>query len=213
MKIKDRLLIFGTVLLGVACVGTGTVAYFTAQGKAHNVITTGGIHIKLIEQRDENGTLVDFPEEGIGGVMPGTSASKIVSVQNTGTNDAWIRVRVDWDLKDPQGTSLPDTLYAADGTEVDVISFTVNAEHWLEGDDGYYYYREPVPANEENGGGTTEILFDEVHFAKEMDNRYMNCTSNVIVEAQAVQVANNPIPDGGDVTGIKGWPENTEVIG
>ena len=39
-----------------------------------------------------------------------------------------------------------------------------------------------------------------------MGNRYQNSTITISVQAQAVQTANNPIPDGKDVTAVKGWP-------
>ena len=51
------------------------------------------------------------------------------------------------------------------------------------------------------------LLFNEVLFSSAMGNEYQNCTAKIFVSAQAVQSANNPIPEGGTVTDIPGWPE------
>ena len=71
---------------------------------------------------------------------------------------------------------------------------------WVE-KDGFYYYKHPVATE-----AYTPVLFDAVGFAGEMDNAYENCRVNVDVTAQAVQTANNPIPAGGNVSDIPGWP-------
>ena len=49
-------------------------------------------------------------------------------------------------------------------------------------------------------------LFDTVTFAADMGNAYQNCTVDIDIEAQAVQVKNNPIPAGGTVLDVQGWP-------
>ena len=56
----------------------------------------------------------------------------------------------------------------------------------------------------------SEELFKEVKFNPNMGNEYQNCTAKIIINAQAVQTANNPIPEGGSVIDIKGWPSNSE---
>ena len=194
---KKKLLVLAAAALSLTAAVSGTLAYFTDSGTAHNVITTGGVSIELIENtKDDAGADIVWPEEGLSGIMPGTSASKIVSVANIGQADAWIRVGVDIAISE----SLPLTIIV-DGREVDVVSYSVDSEKWLQGEDGYYYYNTPVTA-----GSTTDNLFDEVKFAKEMGNEYQNCTVYIDVTAEAVQTANNPIPGGGDVTDVKGWP-------
>lgn len=67
----------------------GTLAYFTSENTAHNVITSGGVNIEVVEKtQGKDGVLVDFPKEGVRGVMPGSDVSKIVSVKNTGESEA-----------------------------------------------------------------------------------------------------------------------------
>ena len=189
---KRKLLILSVLAICVATLAVGSLAYFTSEGKAHNVITSGGVNIELVEKTEgEDGTLVDFPDEGVKGVMPGTDVSKIVSVKNTGESEAWIRVKVEATIKAADGSDLP-----LDIEDVGPVMDFAVGENWQDFD-GYFYYAKPVAAGE-----ATEILFDTVHFAPEMGNEYQNCTANIIISAQAVQTANN----GSTVLDAAGWP-------
>ncbi len=195
---KKKVLTVSILIILLAILGTGTLAAFTTSDTAHNVITSGRIDIELIEKTRQDGVLVDFPEGGISGVMPGADVSKIVSVQNTGTAPAWICVEVMQDIT-AGGKALPIQL--EDGTPV--ISYTVDETKWVtvkEADSVCYYYREAVPSGE-----VTPILFEEVHFAAKMDNRYQGCTAHIEIQAKAVQSDNNPIPAGGTAADVKGW--------
>ena len=83
---KKKILLVTAVVICLAIAATGTLAYFTAEDMAHNVITSGGVNIELVEKtKGEDGTLVDFPDEGVKGVMPGTDVSKIVRIAPTGS--------------------------------------------------------------------------------------------------------------------------------
>lgn len=200
---KRKSLFLSLLVICISIVAMGSLAYFNAEGTAHNVVTTGGVNIEVVEQMKDGNTLVDFPEEGIRGVMPGTSVSKIVKVKNTGTSEAWIRVKVSMFLKGADGGDLPLKL----ANDSDVMSFTV-MDGWVDGGDGYYYYTKPIVSD-----AFTDVLFEEVEFNPAMGNEYQNCAANILVYAQAVQTANNQIPDGGDVTDIKGWPEEEREEG
>lgn len=210
---KKKLIVLAAAIICLSVTVGGTLAYFTAKDKAHNVITTGGIGIKLIEKTTTaDGAEVDFPTEGMSGVMPGTSVSKIVSVKNTGASEAWIRVRVEQSIQAAgSGEPLPLTLPvpgSGDGQSggeatVPVMGFTVG-EDWMTGEDGWYYYTRPVAAGESTG-----ILFREVSFAPQMGNEYQGCKANLAISAQAVQTANN----GETVAEATGWPSVTEEGG
>ncbi len=195
---KKKILSLSVIAICLAIITSGTLAYFSTEEKAHNVITTGSIGIEIVEKmKDESGIEVDFPKDGIGGVMPGQSVSKIVSVKNNGEGEAWIRIKVDTTIENGNREELPVTLAG----NVPALGLTIDPAFWVDGQDGYYYYVDPVaPA------ASTEVLFEQVRFAPQMGNEYQNCTANILVSAQAVQVANNPIPAGGDVTDVKGWP-------
>lgn len=194
---KRKILFLSAVMICLAILSAGTIAYFNAEDTAHNVITTGGVNIEVLEQMRDGNTLVDFPSDGISGVMPGSAVSKIVRVKNTGAADAWIRVKVSETVESADGTELPLTL----NNGADVMTFSL-MNGWVDGNDGYYYFNRPIAAQQ-----MTDVLFDEVYFSEAMGNEYQSCTANILINAQAVQSANNAIPSGGSVTDILGWPE------
>lgn len=196
---KKKILAIAVITACLATLASGTLAYFTSSETAHNVITSGGIDIAIIEtQADkETGTEIPYPDKPITGVMPGESVSKIVTVKNLeNSGDAWIRVMVNITGQFADGTAImPDQL--------GVIGFEPNLTYWeFDEEEGYYYHKQPV-----GSGELTAPLFKEVKFAPEMGNEYQNCTVFIDVAADAVQSDNNPIPEGGDVTDIEGWPE------
>ena len=193
-KRKILLISIFTIILAIAAMGSS--AFFNAEDTAHNVITSGSVNIAVVETMLDGTELKAFPEEGITGVMPGSTVSKIVSIRNTGRSDAWIRVRVSMEMKDGEGQPL----------DTGVVGFTVEGP-WFDGGDGYYYYGEAVPAEKE-----TQVLFREVRFDPDMGNEYQNCTAYIKIEAEAVQTANNPIPDGGTVRDVAGWPGAEGVV-
>lgn len=97
MKKKIVSLALAVCLIAIAAVGT--LAYFTDKDAEINTFTVGNVAIDLIEQqKGENGLEAFAPNKTL---LPGTSdvnaVSKIVTVENTGANDAWVWV----DLKIP----------------------------------------------------------------------------------------------------------------
>lgn len=189
---KRKFLILSVLALCFSLFAAETIAYFTADSKAHNVITSGEIAIELQEWANEEKT-TPFPKDGVSGVMPGTEVTKIVEVKNTGDNDAYIRVKVEKEIV------LPDGVEGEPDSSLMKIDF--DKTYWEKGEDGYYYYKEALKP-----GAVTEPLFASVNFDPAMGNIYQNSTAKVDVYAYAVQAANNPIPDGGNVTDVSGWP-------
>ena len=163
---------------------TGTLAYFTAEGKAHNVITTGGVEIAVQEWADEEKTK---PFEDLTGIMPGMTVTKIAEIKNTGASDAWVRVKVEKNIE-LKGEGTPDT---------GLVELALNTAYWTE-KDGYYYYTKALKPGE-----VTAPVFTSVTFNATMGNEYQNATATVDVFAQAVQTANN----GATVMDAQGWPK------
>ncbi len=64
---KRKFLILSVLALCFSLFAAETIAYFTADSKAHNVITTGGVQIAVQEWADEERTK---PFEDVTGVMP-----------------------------------------------------------------------------------------------------------------------------------------------
>lgn len=182
---KKKMFVLAVIVVMVAILATGTLAYFTDNVVAHNVITSGAVDIDLVETMKTPGG--ETPWEDQTGITPGMDVSKIVRVKN---NDAesYIRVKVDVEAVAEDGTAL----------DTSVIGITMNTADWTE-KDGYWYYLKTVPA-----GQTTTVLFEQVNFAGlEMGNEYQNATVTVNVAAQGVQAKNN----GATVWEAKGWPK------
>ena len=180
---KRKLLILSVLAICIATLAAGTLAYFTSEGKAHNVITTGGVEIAVQEWADEEKTK---PFEDLTGIMPGMTVTKIAEVKNTGASDAWVRVKVEKNIK-LQGEGAPDT---------GLVELTLNTADWTE-KDGYYYYTKVLKPGE-----VTAPIFTAVTFKPDMGNEYQNATATVDVTAQAVQTANN----GTSALTASGWP-------
>ena len=186
---KRKILILSVLAILLAILAANTLAYFTADTAAHNVITTGNVDIALNEWAHEART-EKFEDKT--GVMPGAEVTKIVEVENVGTGTAWVRVQVVLDV------------YAEGGKEQlppDPVTLDFNETDWKYFD-GYYYYNYPL-----DPGETTEPLFTSVAFDDQMGNEYQNSTAHVDVNAYAVQSANN----GEDVLSANGWPLPTPI--
>lgn len=173
---KKKFFVCALIAICLSAAAYGTLAYFTYEDTATNVITAGNIEIDLEELAEgENGEKVPF--EDVVGVVPGDEVSKIVQVKNTGANAAWVRVSVDAAIELAEGVEgEPD---------LSLLTYDLNTAKWTE-KDGYYYYNEALEA-----GKTTEPLFTKVIFDTKMGNLYQNSVAVIDVDAQAVQVANN----------------------
>ena len=96
MKKKITALCLCAAMLAIAIVGA-SLAYFTDTKSATNTFTVGNVKIDLIEQQKGVEGLEEFVQEKT--LLPGKSddgnaVSKIVTVENTGKNDAWVWVEL-----------------------------------------------------------------------------------------------------------------------
>lgn len=191
---KRRLLASGLIIVLLAVMAYGSIAYLTSEGHATNIITTGSIKLNLHEmQVDSDGELVDYPADGlITGVLPGQAVSKIPYIENVGNQDFYTRVKINIEVISADGSSVLDN--AVIQPDIDMESWTLN--------DGWYYYTGKVAA------GTRVAPFESVKFSEDIANEYQGCKVKLDIDAQAVQVKNNPIPDNGSILDIVGWPEN-----
>lgn len=185
---KQKIMIGAMFAVCLSIFTYGTNAFFTAEEQVHNVITTGNIDIELVEMAipEDGGDPVPF--ENVTGVVPGEEVSKIVTVKNTGEQPAYVRIKLN------KAISLADDIKGE--ADLSLISCDLNTKDWTE-KDGYYYYNTVLDAGKE-----TEPLFTTVTFAKEMGNMYQGSQTELTVQAQATQVANN----GNSVLEAKGWP-------
>lgn len=170
----------------------GTLAYFTAEETAYNVITTGCLYMDLVEETTGG---KPWPEGGITGVMPAMDVDKVVYVENVGSVPFFTRVSMDQVIIPAEGSDAQ--------LSFEYISIDLNTEQWIAHEDGYYYYYRILQPGEK-----TEPLFTKVHFAPEMGNEYMDATVEIYVLAQAVQSANN----GEDPLLAMGWSESAKTV-
>jgi len=188
---KRKILVFALAVLLVAIAATGTAAYFTAQKTARNVITTGGFDIEIVEKMiNDEGELVDYPEDEIKVLPSKDPISKIVTVQNNDA-DAFIRCKYIITVKDSEGN-------VVDYPEEHIYVQSNTSDDWFtkEEADGWFYYKDIVKT-----GSSTSAIIDEVIISEELSS-CKNCTIDIDVIAEGVQSDNN----GTDVLLAEGWP-------
>ena len=184
---KQRILLVAVMLCCIAVLATGTLAYFTAEETAYNVITTATLDVDLKEETDGG---KPWPEEGFDNIVPGMDVTKIVYGVNNGTADFYVRILLDKSITPAAGVTKP--------LNFDHITLDINTTDWTEKDGVYYYNKVLKP------GEKTTPLFTKVQFGKELGNEYMDAKVVITVTTQAVQAKNN----GDSALTAIGWPEN-----
>lgn len=97
---KKKVLIVALVVVVLAVMVSGTMAYFTAEDEVANTFTVGSVEIEIYENGEET-TSDTFP---FGRLIPIVNTAspgedvhyvkKVVEVKNTGINSAYIRVHI-----------------------------------------------------------------------------------------------------------------------
>ncbi len=183
---KKKILTIAVLVICLAILGSSTLAYVTDKEIAHNVITSRGVDITLVEQMKEGESWVEFEDPS--GVMPGTSVSKKVTVKSAEDSaSAWVRIRVS-------------------SEDLDMMELDINKEAWEEHGEGIYYYKEILPADSE-----TPHLFQNVSFVTGMGDTYQNKELKLHILAEAVQSDNN-IPESGDPWDAEGWNDIQSLL-
>ena len=185
---KKRMLTAALALCCLAVLATGTLAYFTAEETAQNVITMGVLKMDLVELNADGQPWTDVEN-----IVPGMEVTKEAFVKNTGSVDFYTRVKIEKRFVPAQGDELPKL-------DTDLVELDLG-EDWKLDEDGFYYYKESVKPGEE-----TEPLFTTVTFSTEMGNEYQNVKVIIDLDAQAVQSRNN----GESALEATGWPESEE---
>ena len=189
---KKKILYIAAMVICLAIITSGTLAYFTAEDTARNVITSGGVDVSVVEQQLADGVLMPYSDQPVP-VMPGETVSKIVSVQSI-QQPAWIRMAYTVVFFDAAGEKMEITEDELNR----VITIKPDTTAWTQLGD-WWYCDAAV-----GFGESTAPLFEEISFSgSEMDNKYQNCTVEVFGTAQAVQQANN----GTSAAAAVGWPE------
>lgn len=212
---KRKILAIATLVIFAALLVSGTLAYFTAEDRAVNVITLGSVDIEIVEYAKDGSVIsntstgyVKMPEY-FDNVEPGMRLVKLVTIENRGKSTAWIRVKIVDSIASAGGGAL----------STEVLSYNINAlatitaenkgkynldGTWVEGkgvEAGYWYYSEPLEP------GEIAVLFDVVTFdGPSMGNNYQACETNIKILAQAVQY------EGNENREYNRWPADPEFV-
>lgn len=170
---KKKWTIATVLVLVVALLAVGTWAYFSAVGRADNVITMGSVKLAL---HDEDGAGQPFTTVS---AMPGSVVNKVVYVENVGSGAFYTRVKITPEIINAANESVP-----LDPSER-LLVLDLNDTDWIAGADGYYYYKGALDPK-----AATANLFSRVTFSTKMGNEYQNATVHIYVTAEAVQTAN-----------------------
>lgn len=205
---KKKLLMAASYLLVVVLAVTGTVAYLTDTDEDVNVMTLGSVKIEQVEQeRNENGELAEFSQAkpaypAVGPVewdserldVNGTGykvftdelknvVDKIVTVNNTGKSDAYIRTLIAIEAPNYDPQDLIHINYNGDGITIDG---PVNLEM-----DGVLYsvfsftYSDALPAGEKSAPSLLQVFLDAK--TTNEDCAAFGDAWEILVRSQAVQ--------------------------
>lgn len=199
-------------LAGVLAVG-GTVAYTTTQVEAENVITFGSVKMRVVQSEPgEDGQFEELDPSDYSITAPMGQLERRLSVQNLGSEPAFVRVKLDMVVEKPNEDPEDATEYRKYGLnlidpetgtgEGATQGFTVG---WSEGADGWYYYNAPISADQ-----YTEPLVTSIELINDF-NTYAGEYGTYVfsAEGQAVQSEHN---NATALTAL-GWPEDDEADG
>ena len=185
---KKKLIGIGAFLLLLFGVVGGIAAYYTNQGTVTNVIMAGNVKVDLGIWGDLAMTEKFKAPDGI---SPGQDITKVVTAENVGDNEAWIRIWVDKSFE-----AFDDENQEAAEEQLPKVVLNIDRKNWTE-KDGWYYYKHKLAAGE-----VTKPLFTTVSMEDEIDNQWQNGKLIINITMHAVQVANN----GATVLEAAGWP-------
>lgn len=208
---KKKITAVSLLVLEVALVALGTAAFFTAQRRATNVITTGAISMSITEDGEfnfnQNSETYVLPDT----LMPSERADMVIAVQNDGPEPFYTRVRADIEIRDSNNQPMADRFDQYVGlnlrsTDPNGSENASGGDNWqtklVDGQsDGWYYYKQSLPQT----NGETTPIYITILLKPETPNEMMGAKVSVTVTAQAVQSKNNPVPAQG-ITHVEGWP-------
>ena len=145
-----------------------TYAAFHSEKRTTNIVTIGNVDVGLID-------IYTRPETVAGDVV-----DKIVSAENTGSNDEYVRINLRKVWTNQNGDEIKDL----DPNLIDICF--ANPEDWINGDDGYYYYQKPLKPGEK----ATNLLESFKLSLNYKPQSNENIEGNIIVRAEGIQSDN-----------------------
>lgn len=191
-KKKLYTLVGSLVLVGAIGVGA-TLAYFTDNDVAKNVVTMGHVDIDLDEPNYTPG--VDNVMEDL---VPGETITKDPTITVAeDSQPAFIRAKIEFlmdgaPMEAKYASELEGQL-TLEGTKL------VEDTSWKKGEGNYYYFQYEVDPGEKI------VLFDEVTIPSNWGNDVADSEIQIIVSAEAIQSENfEPNVEGGQIVGWNG---------
>ncbi|MEL7571019.1 MAG: hypothetical protein AAGU14_10750, partial [Eubacteriaceae bacterium] len=175
MKNKLRIMLLASIFAAVALSGAALAWLSYTADPVMNIFKAGTVDITLYDKLGE----AEFPSDGIGNVNPGDFYDKEVYVVSNGSKETYVRVKLTPLWTPPRG-------YEGDELDPDVVSLNIDTANWVLGEDGWYYYKHILTAQNTN---TTKLLDGITFSGPLMDNKYQEATLSIDVEAQAVQAS------------------------
>ncbi|MCF6465842.1 TasA family protein [Clostridium sp. Cult2] len=171
---KKRNIMLGSIILLVALLVLGTMAWFTDSSEVVNSFKAGTVDIDLIE----NGITVggEFNGINIDNVNPGDNHEKEIEVLSNGSKQTYVRVKLTptWTFEDE----------TADNTLAPAEYVGLDSSKWILSGD-YYYYHKIL-----NKDDITDALITGIKFnGPDMGNDYQGATFTLEVKAEAVQAS------------------------
>lgn len=161
---KKRVIAISTIALMVVVVGV-TSAWFLASEVKANEFKMGTVEVEVLEPGFQD--LTDIQAE---------TYEKNVKVASKGTKKTYIRVSLFPEWSEP---SLPTSN----------VQLNLNSADWIDGLDGYYYYKYYLTKNEE-----TSLLLQSVTFTT-LGPEYNGKTFTIKAIAEGVQITNDAWKD------------------
>lgn len=167
---KNKIVVVSTITLILLLLGGTSMAWFVSNPDAlSNKFTAGTVKVEVLEPGFKN----------IPNAAGNTTHGKNVKVKSLGSKKTYVRVRLVpmWENE----PSLP-----VSNVTLNLVNVGESGDKdWVDGGDGYYYYKYYLTTGQE-----TSLLLDGVTFG-ELGPEYEGKTFILKVVAEAVQASNN----------------------
>lgn len=177
---KRKLMTVCVIVMLLALVSTGTLAYYTTYATSENIIAADGVDAVIYSVTDSG----EIAQEAVI-CLPGGSVSRMVYVENAGNQPFYIRMSVE--------KYVLDTRESAENC----LNLDLNTEKWIL-QDGYYYYTEALQPGQRTVPLFTRVEMDGFAVGNALEGK----TLVLEVTGYAVQSRNN----GDTVWVAAGWP-------
>lgn len=131
-------------------------------------------------------------------VDPGQKVIKEVSIKNEGDVDSFVRVKVETMFGSQDGSG---NFQEEKELNPELIEIHYNTDFWTLEDDGYWYYKEVLPAGE----ATQKPLMDHYYLSEKADNRYKNKEARIVINLESIQA------EGGEMEQV--WGKTEKELG